>query len=189
MVGEYLIEALARIPAEVDVASEYRYREPTDRRHPGVVTEAGETIDTLEALREAKKSAAMTLGVNNHGQYDRPRNGRHLYIHAGPEIGLASTKAYTSHGQRHADAGAVAGARTRARSTTITRARELLHAARELPRLVEEALAPQRVEAHEKRWPRSTPTLRDYLLFWLRLERPHRAGRGPQAQGSQLHPR
>ncbi len=98
-VGEYLIEQLARIPVEVDVASEYRYRDPlvSENTLAIVVSQSGETIDTLEALREAKKGGAKTLGVINAKGSSMTRElDDTLYIHAGPEIGVASTKAYTS---------------------------------------------------------------------------------------------
>ena len=147
LVGEYLIEQLARIPVEVDVASEYRYRNPLVSADTLaiVISQSGETIDTLEALREAKKGGARTLGVINAKGSSMTRElDDTLYIHAGPEIGVASTKAYTS----------MVGAMlmlalwlARARGTQSgAQARELLHAARALPRLVEEALSPERVE-------------------------------------------
>jgi glucosamine--fructose-6-phosphate aminotransferase (isomerizing) len=97
MVGEYLIEKLARIPVEVEVASEYRYRDPVlDTATLCVaVSQSGETIDTLEALREAKRRGAMTLGILNVRSSSLSREVSDvLPIHAGPEIGVASTKAY-----------------------------------------------------------------------------------------------
>jgi glutamine---fructose-6-phosphate transaminase (isomerizing) len=147
LVGEYLIEQLARIPVEVDVASEYRYRNPlvSGDTLAIVISQSGETIDTLEALREAKKGGAKTLGVINAKGSSMTRElDDTLYIHAGPEIGVASTKAYTS----------MVGAMlmlalwlARARGTLSEQeGKELLHAARALPRLVEEALDPARVE-------------------------------------------
>ncbi|MFC4452661.1 glutamine--fructose-6-phosphate transaminase (isomerizing) [Deinococcus sonorensis] len=146
LVGEYLIEQLARIPVEVDVASEYRYRDPivSPETLAIVISQSGETIDTLEALREAKKGGARTLGVINAKGSSMTRElDDTLYIHAGPEIGVASTKAYTS----------MVGAMlmlalwlARARGTLSEEAgKELLHATRELPRLVEEALSEERV--------------------------------------------
>ncbi len=147
LVGEYLIEQLARIPVEVDVASEYRYRDPLVSKDTLaiVISQSGETIDTLEALREAKRGGARTLGIINAKGSSMTRElDDTLYIHAGPEIGVASTKAYTS----------MVGAMlmlalwlARARGTLTQEAgKELLHAARALPRLVEEALEPSRVE-------------------------------------------
>ncbi|NBC96849.1 MAG: glutamine--fructose-6-phosphate transaminase (isomerizing) [Deinococcus-Thermus bacterium] len=99
LVGETLLERLARVPAEVEVASEFRYREPVldERTLVVAVSQSGETIDTLQAVREAKRAGARTLGVLNvkgssiHREVDDV-----LPIHAGPEIGVASTKAYTA---------------------------------------------------------------------------------------------
>jgi glucosamine--fructose-6-phosphate aminotransferase (isomerizing) len=99
LVGETLIERLARVPAEVEVASEFRYRRPV--LGPGTlvvaVSQSGETIDTLEALREARRSGARTLGILNvQGSSIAREVDDVLYMHAGPEIGVASTKVYTA---------------------------------------------------------------------------------------------
>jgi glutamine---fructose-6-phosphate transaminase (isomerizing) len=151
MVGEYLIEQLARVPVEVDVASEYRYREPivNERTLVIVVSQSGETIDTLEALREAKKSGAKTLGViNSKGSSITREVDDVLYIHAGPEIGVASTKAYTAMVSAMLLLALWLG---RARgSLDAAHGAELIHAARELPRLVEESLEETRVAAIKK---------------------------------------
>ena len=165
LVGEYLIEQLARIPVEVDVASEYRYRNPIVSEHTLaiVISQSGETIDTLEALREAKKFGAKTLGVINAKGSSMTRElDDTLYIHAGPEIGVASTKAYTSMVSAML---MLALWLARARGTLDdAQARELLHAARELPRLVEDALSPQRVE-NIKRVAGKYAHARDYLFL------------------------
>ncbi|WP_102126067.1 glutamine--fructose-6-phosphate transaminase (isomerizing) [Deinococcus planocerae] len=165
LVGEYLIEQLARIPVEVDVASEYRYRSPlvSEQTLAIVVSQSGETIDTLEALREAKKGGAKTLGVINAKGSSMTRElDDTLYIHAGPEIGVASTKAYTAQVSAML---MLALWLARARGTlSETRAQELLHAARELPRLVEEALAPERVE-QIRRVAEKYAGARDYLFL------------------------
>src|SRR6267142_1871413 len=99
MIGEYLIEELARIPVEVEYASEFRYRNPI--LEPGTVviavSQSGETADTLAAMREAKRRGARVLGVCNVvGSTIARESGGGVYIHAGPEIGVASTKAFTS---------------------------------------------------------------------------------------------
>lgn len=165
LVGEYLIEQLARIPVEVDVASEYRYRNPlvSENTLAIVVSQSGETIDTLEALREAKKGGAKTLGVINAKGSSMTRElDDTLYIHAGPEIGVASTKAYTSMVGAFVMLALWLG---RARGTlSDTQAQDLLHATRELPRLVEEALNPARV-AEIKRVAEKYAQARDYLFL------------------------
>ena len=99
LIGEYVIEEMARIPVEVEYASEFRYRLPIIK--PGtvvfVISQSGETADTLAALREAKKMGATVLGICNvvGSSIARETDGG-VYIHAGPEIGVASTKAFTS---------------------------------------------------------------------------------------------
>jgi glutamine---fructose-6-phosphate transaminase (isomerizing) len=99
MVGEFLVEALARIPVEIDLASEFRYRDPIVG--PGdlvvAVSQSGETLDTMEAIREAKKKGAQVLAISNVVESSIPRLADHaFYTHAGPEIGVASTKAFTT---------------------------------------------------------------------------------------------
>jgi len=99
MVGEALLERLARIPSEVHVASEFRYSDPIvdERTLVIAVSQSGETIDTLEALREAKRGGAPTLGiVNVRGSSIVREVDDVVFIEAGPEIGVASTKAYSA---------------------------------------------------------------------------------------------
>jgi len=99
LVAKYLIEELARIPVEVDYASEFRYRNPilSSRTLMIVISQSGETADTLAALREAKAQHCRTLAVCNvpGAIITREAEGT-IYTHAGPEIGVASTKAFTS---------------------------------------------------------------------------------------------
>ncbi|MFM8472037.1 MAG: glutamine--fructose-6-phosphate transaminase (isomerizing) [Candidatus Kapaibacterium sp.] len=99
LVGEYLIEQLAHIPVEVEYASEFRYRNPIVSSGDVVIgiSQSGETADTLAALREAKLKGATTLGlVNVVGSTIARETDAGVYLHAGPEIGVASTKAFTS---------------------------------------------------------------------------------------------
>jgi glutamine---fructose-6-phosphate transaminase (isomerizing) len=99
LVGKYLIEKLARAPVEVDYGSEYRYRRPIVPKNTlaVVITQSGETADTLAALREAKEGGASSLSICNvvGSMATRETDGT-IYTHAGPEIGVASTKAFTS---------------------------------------------------------------------------------------------
>jgi glucosamine--fructose-6-phosphate aminotransferase (isomerizing) len=98
LVGEYLFEDLARIPAEVEYASEFRYRNPIVEEGTTVIaiSQSGETADTLAALREAREKGAMALGiVNVVGSTIARETDAGVYLHAGPEIGVASTKAFT----------------------------------------------------------------------------------------------
>ncbi|HWQ82169.1 MAG TPA: glutamine--fructose-6-phosphate transaminase (isomerizing) [Ignavibacteria bacterium] len=99
LVGEYLIEQFCRIPVEVEYASEFRYRRPILDKDDVVIliSQSGETADTLAALREAKKFGATTIGiVNVIGSTIAREVDAGTYVHAGPEIGVASTKAFTS---------------------------------------------------------------------------------------------
>ncbi len=99
LVGEYLIEELAGISVEVELASEFRYRKPiiTERTVVLAVSQSGETADTLEAIVEAKRKHALTLGlVNTVGSSIARATDAGVYNHAGPEIGVASTKAFVS---------------------------------------------------------------------------------------------
>jgi glucosamine--fructose-6-phosphate aminotransferase (isomerizing) len=99
LIGEYLLEQFARIPVEVEYASEYRYRNsPIDKNSVVVgITQSGETADTLAALREAKRKGIRTLALCNvvGSSIAREADGG-VYLHAGPEIGVASTKAFTA---------------------------------------------------------------------------------------------
>jgi glucosamine--fructose-6-phosphate aminotransferase (isomerizing) len=99
LVGKYLIEALAQVPVEVDYGSEYRYRNPIISRNELaiVITQSGETADTLAALRESKRKGANSIAICNvvGSMATREADGT-VYTHAGPEIGVASTKAFTS---------------------------------------------------------------------------------------------
>ena len=99
LVGEYMIEQFCRIPVEVEYASEFRYRRPIIDEDDVVIliSQSGETADTLAAMREAKKFGATTIGiVNVIGSTIAREVDAGTYVHAGPEIGVASTKAFTS---------------------------------------------------------------------------------------------
>ncbi|MBE9505060.1 MAG: glutamine--fructose-6-phosphate transaminase (isomerizing) [Proteobacteria bacterium] len=99
LVGKFLIEGLARVPVEVDIASEFRYRNPIIEKGDLViaVSQSGETADTFAAVREAKQKGATTITVCNvvASSIARETDGV-IYTHAGPEIGVASTKAFTT---------------------------------------------------------------------------------------------
>ena len=99
LVGKFLIEKLARIPVEVDIASEFRYRDPivTPATLTVLISQSGETADTLAALRESKGKGGRVLAVCNVVESSIARESHDvLYTHAGPEIGVASTKAFTT---------------------------------------------------------------------------------------------
>lgn len=99
LIGKYFLENIAQIPTETDYASEFRYRNPllTNQDLVIVISQSGETADTLAALREAKAKGAQTLGIINVvGSTIAREVDSGIYLHAGPEIGVASTKAFTS---------------------------------------------------------------------------------------------
>src|SRR5512137_132247 len=99
LIGKYLIEGLAKLPVEIDYGSEYRYRDPIVGRKTlaVVITQSGETADTLAALREARAKGARSIAICNVvGSMATRESDGTVYTHAGPEIGVASTKAFTS---------------------------------------------------------------------------------------------
>jgi len=141
LVGEYMLEELARLPAEVEYASEFRYRSPLVDEHTLVIviSQSGETADTLAALREAKRRGARTVGIVNvvGSSIAREVDGG-IFLHAGPEIGVASTKAFTSQIAALALFTLHLG---RLRSLSILQGREIVRALRKLPEQLETVLA------------------------------------------------
>ncbi|MCC7195512.1 MAG: glutamine--fructose-6-phosphate transaminase (isomerizing) [Gemmatimonadaceae bacterium] len=141
LIGEMMIEDLCRIPVEVEYASEFRYKNPivTDRTLCIVISQSGETADTLAAMREAKRRGARTLGlVNVVGSTIAREDDGGVYLHAGPEIGVASTKAFTSQ--------VVALALftlklARKRALSVVRGREVAQAMQDLPEQIRAVLA------------------------------------------------
>src|SRR6266511_3960700 len=141
LIGEYMMEELARIPTEVEYASEFRYRNPiVDERTLVIgISQSGETADTLAALREAKRRGARTLGlVNVVGSSIAREVDGGIYLHAGPEIGVASTKAFTSQIVALALLTLKMG---RLRALSILQGREVVRALARLPDLVTKVLA------------------------------------------------
>ncbi|MBL4575962.1 MAG: glutamine--fructose-6-phosphate transaminase (isomerizing) [Opitutaceae bacterium] len=140
LVAEYLIERYARIPVEVEYASELRYRNaPLDKNTlVFVVTQSGETIDTLGALREAQRRGYRTLAITNGvgSTIAREADGG-IYQHAGPEVGVASTKAFTSQLLIVAMLALYLG---RLRDMSYTDGAEMVKALRSVPNLVRETL-------------------------------------------------
>ncbi|MEO8071021.1 MAG: glutamine--fructose-6-phosphate transaminase (isomerizing), partial [Acidobacteriota bacterium] len=141
LVGKFLIEEIARLPVEVDYSSEFRYRRPIidERTLAVVITQSGETADTLGALREAKRLGARSVAICNvvGSSVTRDADGT-VYTHAGPEIGVASTKAFTSQLiALHLLALAIGQAR---KTLSIDTARTLIQALDQLPIQIEEAL-------------------------------------------------
>ncbi len=99
LIGEYMLEEYAKISVEVEYASEFRYRDPiiTPKTVVIAISQSGETADTLAAIKEAKRKGAVTIGICNVvGSTISKETDAGVYLHAGPEIGVASTKAFTS---------------------------------------------------------------------------------------------
>ena len=140
LVGEYLIEELARIPCETEYASEFRYRNPIIEEGTAVIaiSQSGETIDTLAALREGRERGALVLGVvNSVGSTIARETDAGVYLHVGPEIGVASTKAFTGQVAVLAMIGAMLGRR---RHLSHSRARDFLNTLASVPALIERCL-------------------------------------------------
>jgi glucosamine--fructose-6-phosphate aminotransferase (isomerizing) len=140
LVGKFYIEKLSRIPVEVDIASEFRYRDPilNERTLTVLISQSGETADTLAGLREARSKGAKTICICNvvDSSIARESNGV-IYTHAGPEIGVASTKAFTT---QLVALYLLALKLGRVRGTLDQpRCRELIGALVTLPRKIEEA--------------------------------------------------
>ncbi len=140
LIGEYMLEEMARIPVEVEYASEFRYRNPViDERTLVIgISQSGETADTLAAIREAKLRGARTVGlVNVVGSTIAREVDGGLYLHAGPEVGVASTKAFTS---QVAALALVTLRIARLRDLSILQGREFIHALQALPGQIQEIL-------------------------------------------------
>jgi glucosamine--fructose-6-phosphate aminotransferase (isomerizing) len=140
LIGEHMMEELTRIPVEVEYASEFRYRNPivNDRTLCIVISQSGETADTLAAMREAKNRGARTYGIVNvvGSTIARESNGG-IYVHAGPEIGVASTKAFTSQVIALALLTLKIG---RLKDVSVVRGKEIIEALRALPGQVKQIL-------------------------------------------------
>jgi len=141
LVGEYMIEDFARIPVSVEYASEFRYRNPVleEGTLALAISQSGETADTLAALKEAEQRGITTMGiVNAVGSTIARQTDFGMYLHAGPEIGVASTKAFTSQIVALALFTLYMGRR---RHLSVLQGRELVQALKALPAQVEEVLA------------------------------------------------
>src|SRR5688500_13108523 len=140
LIGEHMIEEMTRGPVEVEYASEFRYRNPivNEKTLCIVISQSGETADTLAAMRESKRRGARTLGIVNvvGSTIAREADGG-IYIHAGPEIGVASTKAFTSQVIALLLFTLKLG---RLRDLSILRGREIIQSMHRLPAQIQEIL-------------------------------------------------
>ena len=186
LVGEYVIEELARMPVEVEYASELRYRNPPvdDKTMLFAITQSGETADTLAALREMKRKGHPTLAICNVvGSTIAQEADGGIYLHAGPEIGVASTKAYTSQCMVLTMLALYFG---RLRHLSYEAGRRIIDA-------LQRVAGPGGKGAGDQR--RSSPDCRQVLprqqlpLPGPAVQFPHGPGRCLEAEGNQLHPR
>jgi glucosamine--fructose-6-phosphate aminotransferase (isomerizing) len=160
LIGETLLEEWARIPVEVEYASEFRYRNPVlDERTLVIgISQSGETADTLAAIREAKRKGARTVGVVNvvGSTIAREVDGG-IYLHAGPEVGVASTKAFTSQVTALA---MIALRFARLRNLSILQGREIIQALKGIPDKIQSILErAHEVEALAERYGRASNML------------------------------
>ena len=140
LIGEYIIEELARIPVEVEYASEFRYRNPVldDRSLVIAISQSGETADTLAAIREGKRRGGRTIGlVNVVGSTIAREVDGGLYLRAGPEVGVASTKAFNS---QVAALAMFALRLARLKNMSVLQGREFIHALNRLPDQIRQIL-------------------------------------------------
>ena len=140
IIGEYMLEEMARLPVEVEYASEFRYRNPVVDPKTLVIgiSQSGETADTLAAIREAKRRGGRTVGlVNVVGSTIAREVDGGIYLHAGPEIGVASTKAFTS---QVAALALITLRIARLRNVSILQGRQFIQALRRLPDQVSQIL-------------------------------------------------
>jgi glucosamine--fructose-6-phosphate aminotransferase (isomerizing) len=170
LIAKFWIESLAKLPCEVDYGSEFRYRDPilTPNHLLVAITQSGETVDTLAAIEEAKAKKAKVVSVVNvvGSQAARVADGV-IYMHAGPEIGVASTKAFTSS---LADLFMLAVYLGRARGTlSLDRAQSLLQSLIEIPKLVANTLMDTPVY---EQMARRFYTARDFLYLGRGLNYP-----------------
>ncbi|UCE71684.1 MAG: glutamine--fructose-6-phosphate transaminase (isomerizing) [Nitrospiraceae bacterium] len=163
LIGKYMIEDMARIPCEVDIASEFRYRQPLIPRGSLVIviTQSGETADTLAAQREARKLGARVLSICNVVGSTSSREAHGVfYTHSGPEIGVASTKAFTTQlTALYLFSIAMAKAKGKLKDKEIT---ELFSELLQLPEKVETAL---KIDGAVKKIAKKYCKVRDFLYL------------------------
>lgn len=162
LTGEYMLEEHAGVPVEVELGSEFRYRSPVLNENTAVlaISQSGETADTLEAIREGKRKGALTLGiVNTVGSTIARETDAGVYNHAGPEIGVASTKALVSQMTALALLTIFLG---RQRKMTAAEGKTIVNALQEIPQKIEQILAgKESIEKLAKKYAKS----RDFLYI------------------------
>ncbi len=187
LAGKFMIERLAKLPVEVDYASEFRYRDPLTGPDDLtiLITQSGETADTIAAMRESRAKGSKTLGICNvvGSMIAREANGT-IYTHAGPEIGVASTKAFTAQ-LTALFLFAVHLAQVRG-TIDLERSKQLLEELTRIPSKLEALLThDEETEDLAKQYHRAAR----FPLPGTRHSLPHCAGRRAEAEGNLLHSR
>ena len=186
LVGKFLIEEFCRIPVEADIGSEFRYRNPIIGENDLLVaiSQSGETADTLAALREAKRKGAATLAICNVVESSLAREADHvIYTHAGPEIGVASTKTFVTQLVTLFLLGLRIGRELGL--LTEEKGKALIEELVRLPHLMEEMLKASGQVAQDRQ---KVPPCQGFSLSRERDQLPHRLGRGAEIEGDLLYP-
>ena len=189
LVGKFLIEQLARMPVEVDYGSEYRYRDPIVATNTlaVVITQSGETADTLAALREAKtQGRAQHRHLQRRRQHGDARDRRHVYTHAGPGDRRRVDQGVHVAARRAVPARRCTSAQVRG-TLTPEASRPHIDALLQLPLLLEQTLEAAR--RRSRRSPGGSTSARDFLYPRPRHQLPDRARGRAEAQGDLVHPR
>ena len=169
LIGEYMLEEFAGIPVEVELGSEFRYRSPVLNQRTAVIaiSQSGETLDTLEAVREGKRKGALTLGiVNAVGSTIARETDAGVYNHAGPEIGVASTKAFVSQLIALALFTIFLG---RQREMSVKTGREIAKELKALPKKLEKVLAGRK---EFEKFAKKYKNARDFLFIGRKYNNP-----------------
>src|SRR3989338_5355966 len=169
LIGEYMLEEFAGIPVEVELGSEFRYRSPVLNQRTAVIaiSQSGETLDTLEAVREGKRKGALTLGiVNAVGSTIARETDAGVYNHAGPEIGVASTKSFVSQLIALALFTIFLG---RQREMSVKTGREIAKELKALPKKLEKVLAGRK---EFEKFAKKYKNARDFLFIGRKYNNP-----------------
>ncbi len=170
LIGEYMIENYAKIPVEVEVGSEFRYRNPVIDEKTAVlaVSQSGETADTLAAIEEAKRKGALTLGiVNVVGSSVARETDAGVYNHIGPEIGVASTKAFIS---QMTILGLLAVFLGRQRDMSLSEGKKIIKEIKKLPELAEKTLSEN--ESRIKELAKKYKEFKNFFFFGRKFNYP-----------------
>jgi glucosamine--fructose-6-phosphate aminotransferase (isomerizing) len=183
MIGEYILEQIAGIPTEVEFASEFRHRNTPMTRDTLVfaISQSGETADTLGALRESRRKGYRTLGIcNNVASTIARESDGGVYMHAGPEIGVAATKSFTSQVTIFSLIGLLLG---RMRHLSTSEGTRIIEALEKLPEQIEETL---KLSDHVKAIAKKYASVKRHAVLRPAVQFSRRARSRPEAEGDHL---